>query len=235
MAILAFVAVAVVVGLVWTTGGDDGSTEPTAEPPASTSGEVAGPTTVQVEEPAGSDAPTPTLPSVADPPPTSVSVPALPGFGTGTVQVGIDVAPGLYTTGTVTGCSWSRRSGLDGDAEVIATGTAEGRALVQIAETDAAFSSAGCGDWTLALFPVPGAPRPEVGDGYWRVGVDIEAGRWSSSRGVTGCYWERLSGFGGDPDERITFGVVDGGIVIDITESDVGFASSGCGTWERTG
>ena len=249
VAVLVVLAIAVGVTLVVTTGGDDGpgesAVEPPAEPPPDTGvDDEAGPAAPEVEEPAAPDAPdapaapdapTPTAPSVAEPPPTSAPVPLLPGFGPGTQEVGVDVAPGLYTTGAVTECSWSRRSELDGDEGVIAAGTTEGRALVQIAESDFAFSSVGCGDWTLAVFPVLGAPRSEVGDGAWRVGIDIEAGRWSSSRDATGCYWERLSGFGGDPDERVTFGVVDGGITIDIIESDVGFASSGCGTWERTG
>ncbi|MFO1539111.1 MAG: hypothetical protein ACKOTZ_01500 [Chloroflexota bacterium] len=66
-----------------------------------------------------------------------------------------------------------------------------------------------------------------IGDGTWRVGVDIAPGTYRT-RSAESCYWARLSGFGGSMDEVIANGFDDGYAVVTIAAGDVGFESSGC-------
>lgn len=72
--------------------------------------------------------------------------------GTGVYIVGEDIDAGTYST-EVTGinCYWARLSGTGGDLDDIITNNnvSEGQALVTIADTDVAFETNGCGEWTL--------------------------------------------------------------------------------------
>lgn len=78
----------------------------------------------------------------------------------------------------------------------------------------------------------PAAGGSTFGDGIHIVGDDIAPGTYRSE--VTDfCYWARLSGFSGDFDDLITNGTTDAGqVIVEISDTDVGFESSGCGTWE---
>jgi hypothetical protein len=87
----------------------------------------------------------------------------------------------------------------------------------------------------------PDAPAAEeFGDGTWAVGAEIKAGTYTSTV-PTGdfafCFWERLSGFSGNPNEAIEYGSGNEGarMRVTIAAKDVGFKSDGCGTWKRTG
>jgi hypothetical protein len=79
--------------------------------------------------------------------------------------------------------------------------------------------------------PAPPPPPPAgFGDGTYVVGQQVAAGRYQAPGG-TGCYWERLSGFGGTLDEIIAndFGTTH--VIVDIAPTDAGFSANGCGTF----
>lgn len=46
------------------------------------------------------------------------------------------------------------------------------------------------------------------------------------------CYWERLSGFGGQLEDIIANGNPSGQAIVTIAPTDVAFKSQRCGTWE---
>lgn len=163
-------------------------------------------------------------------------------FGDGTFIVGVDIAPGRYRTTTATDCLWFRLydfGGIYGAYEGF-NATARGRlGIVDIAPTDAGFTSRGCGTWSPNLTPIvtPGQP---FGDGTYLVGVDVAPGRYLASEPGNWCYWTRLGSFGGDtsfgydtPDDIIGSG--SSLAIVDIFETDVGFRTSGCGTWSDVG
>ena len=69
------------------------------------------------------------------------------------------------------------------------------------------------------------------GPGTFRVGVDIAPGTYRNSDSSGGCLWERLSGFGGTPEEIIANNFTFNPEVVTISPTDVGFTSRGCGVW----
>ncbi|MGH8909038.1 MAG: hypothetical protein ACRD0K_21730 [Egibacteraceae bacterium] len=82
--------------------------------------------------------------------PTVPPAPAGPATqidGPGTYEVGADIQPGTWRSPQ--SCYWARLSGLSGEfGDIIANGGNEGGpAVVQIAESDAAFQTS-CGGWT---------------------------------------------------------------------------------------
>lgn len=200
--------------------------------------EEASPDEAESAEPTPEE-PTPPPTPAATPAPTPVPTPVVATFGSGDLIVGEDVQPGTYRTRTAAAfCYWERLSGFGGTLDdIIANGTGEGYFVVSIAPTDAGFSSDGCGSWSADLSGIkdPGAPITE--DGVYIVGADIAPGTWRSSGGSEfGCYAARLSGFGGTLDEVITNDIAtEGGLVINIAPTDVGFETTGCGTWEKIG
>lgn len=159
-------------------------------------------------------------------------------FGDGTWLVGIDVAPGRYFARAPSeSCSWHRLDGFGGIDEYHAPDGWGWFSIVDIAATDAGFESSGCGTWTREPPPAPASPVETFGDGTWRVGIDIEPGRYFASAPSEDCYWYRLDGFGGYEGRNL--GVGRGYAwreptllaVVDVAPPDVGFASQGCGTW----
>lgn len=165
---------------------------------------------------------------------------ATPGepFPDGTFIVGVDIAPGRYRTTTATEvCFWLRLydfGGVYGAYEGLNAIAQGWLAFVDIAPTDAGFTSRGCGTWSPALVPTvtPGQP---FGDGTYLVGSEIAPGRYYAGSPTESCYWTRLSSFGGDtyfgydlsPD-IIGYGRLT---IVDIVETDVSFRTSGCGIW----
>jgi hypothetical protein len=156
-------------------------------------------------------------------------------FSDGTYIVGTGIQPGTYRTRVASlGCYWERLSGFGGTLdEIIANDFTNATAVVTISPTDAGFKTSRCGTWTTDLSPVALPGRP-FSDGTYIVGTDIEPGTYQTGP-VSGCYWARLSGFGGTIDEIIANDFTSSPATVTISPSDVGFAASYCGAWTSLG
>ena len=172
---------------------------------------------------------------------------AASSFGDGTHVVGSDIAPGRYRTTDPATCTWERLSGFGGTFEERLprggggswddgySGSPETAPLtiVDIAPTDAAFSSHGCGTWSADLAP---AATKRFGDGTWLVGPELSPGHYQASE-VSGCIWLRLGGFSGGEEGLVEAEDYGSGFLdrpspeVELFASDVGFFSHGCGTW----
>ncbi|PZR80608.1 MAG: hypothetical protein DLM65_07725 [Candidatus Aeolococcus gillhamiae] len=86
------------------------------------------------------------------------------------------------------------------------------------------------GGWNGPIDLTPGPPVT-FGDGTWHVGSQIPAGTYRTRQAASGCYWERLSGFGGTSGEIIANHFGDGYQVVTISPSDAGFHTESCGAW----
>jgi len=95
--------------------------------------------------------------------------------------------------------------------------------LAGVAIVAAAVLLSGClgaGTYVMGPAPAPG---------------DYQAGLWHS-KGGSGCYWARLSGFGGTLDEIIANDFSTGGPrYVQVDPTDAGFETSGCDPWYRDG
>ena len=170
-----------------------------------------------------------TPPSFPAPPPP----PPLFTFGSGTKVVGDAVPPGRYRSPGSASCYWERLSGFGGTfGEIIANGFGSVKVVVEIKSTDAGFDSSSCGTWTNSQAPITSSKTSPFAQGTYIVGVDIAAGTWSAPGGSS-CYWERVSGFGGEIADIIAndFGATSP--IVSIAADDAGFSSSQCGTWTR--
>ena len=87
---------------------------------------------------------------------------------------------------------------------------------------------------TTTTTTAPHGPGTSFGSGTYVVGTGIVAGTYHALGG-SGCYWARLSGFGGTLAETISNDLASGPIIVTIAASDAGFQSSGCGTWSAQG
>ena len=90
---------------------------------------------------------------------------------------------------------------------------------------------------TPAPTPKPTAkPAPtflQFGDGSYQVGKDIQSGTYRTRVGSPGCYYARLSGFGGTFGEIIANNDTDAPAIVTIATTDTGFTSQNCGTWTK--
>jgi len=77
----------------------------------------------------------------------------------------------------------------------------------------------------------PPPPGDTFSDGTWTVGTDIQAGTYRNSDSSSGCYWARLSGFGGNDTDVIAENFTDARQIVTISPGDAGFQAAGCGTW----
>ncbi|SDZ29917.1 hypothetical protein SAMN05421736_10992 [Evansella caseinilytica] len=153
-------------------------------------------------------------------------------FGTGMFLVNDEIEPGLYRNDGGM-FYWERLSGFGGTLdEIIANGNPSGIAYVEILESDEAFSSSGSGEWILIDDDYEFELLTAFGDGQYLVGKDIAPGKYRNDDATTG-YWARLSSFKGDLDSIIANDIVDGSVVVEISDSDFGFETSGSGTWTK--
>ena len=161
---------------------------------------------------------------------------ATASFGDGTWVVGSDIQAGTYRSSrTGGGCYWERLSGFSGGfGDIIANEITDELSLVEISSTDAGFSTQDCGTWKKATTRITSSLTSPFGDGAFIVGLDIDSGTWRSPGGDS-CYWERLSGFSGEFKhiEANDVGVFNN--IVTIQSTDIGFKSSNCGTWTKTG
>ncbi len=165
-------------------------------------------------------------------PATTPAQPSTP-FGDGERRVGIDIVPGTYLTSGTDSCYWQRSSGFSGTVDdILANDIPQGQAVVTILPSDVGFTSQGCGTWVLADTVKPAQPSTQIGDGEWRVGIDIAPGTYLTP-GTDSCYWQRSSGFSGTVDDILANDIPQGQAVVTILPSDVGFTSQRCGTWTK--
>jgi hypothetical protein len=74
--------------------------------------------------------------------------PRATSFGNGIYAVGINIAPGTYTTSGGSACVWERSSDLTGDGtSIISDANTSGPLTLTIATTVKSFSTQGCGTW----------------------------------------------------------------------------------------
>ncbi len=70
------------------------------------------------------------------------------------------------------------------------------------------------------------------GAGTWIVGSQIPADTYVNVGFSSGCYWERLSGFGGELSDVIANNFDDVRQIVEIKPTDAGFSTDAdCGTW----
>lgn len=152
-------------------------------------------------------------------------------FRDGTHRVGEDIESGRYRAIPSGNCYWERLDGFSGDFEDIkANGNHDGYpVIVDVLAEDEGFRSEGCGWWTSTLDPLTD-PMDDRGDGFYRVGEEMAPGTWQASAGDT-CYWERLGGFTGELEDINANGNPRDTVIVEVQEGDVGFHTSGCGTW----
>ena len=165
-------------------------------------------------------------------------------FAAGTHVVGSDIAPGRYRARDPGECSWARLGGFSGTPDQrLAMGGGEWHSfndspevapltIVDIAPSDAGFSSEGCGTWSTNLAPIA---SQKFGDGTYLVGPELSPGRYQASQ-WDWCHWIRLGGFSGTADDllesrRSSFPEDETPPVVDILPSDIGFFSDRCGVW----
>jgi hypothetical protein len=165
--------------------------------------------------------------------PTATPAPSYAHFGDGTFQVGKDIQPGTYRTrvGSM-GCYYARLKGFGGTLDdIISNNLTDAPAVVTIAATDKGFESHRCGTWTRNLSQITKS-KTTFGEGLYIVGTDIAPGTYKNT-GSEGCYYARLSGFGGGLDNIIANNNVDAVTIVTIAASDKGFESHRCGTWTK--
>jgi hypothetical protein len=111
------------------------------------------------------------------------------------------------------------------------------------APADIAFHTQDCQTWVQADGPFDAHYGVSIygvfaGDGDYRVGVEVPAGKYRATTPAT-CSWQRVSSFGHRlPDDTALFGsniIASGtGGTVDIAATDVGFVTSNCGAWVGT-
>lgn len=157
---------------------------------------------------------------------------ATPGsFGAGTQRVGgTGIAPGRYVTTTADTCYWAKLSGFGGTFdEILANDFNAGKnVVVDILPTDVGFTSTRCGTWA----PYRAMGPKTITDGTWVVGDALSSGTWASTP-TDSCYWARLTGFSGEMSEIIANNFSFEATIVEIAITDIGFKSSGCGTWTK--
>ena len=176
-------------------------------------------------------APTPSGTVTSQRPQAENIPPGYPYFSDGTHVVGQDVSAGTYRTRSGSpGCYYSRLSGFGGTlGDIISNENTDAPAVVTISPNDKGFASRGCGIWTQDLSAITSS-RNTFGDGIYIIGTDIQPGTYRNN-GQQGCYYERLSGFGGILGETIANENTDSPAVVTISPTDRGFKSARCGIW----
>lgn len=71
------------------------------------------------------------------------------------------------------------------------------------------------------------------GGGVWTVPGEVPAGLYRNSSSASGCYWARLSGFGGELDDILDNEFTFDRDIVEITGNEKGFETSRCGTWSN--
>jgi hypothetical protein len=164
---------------------------------------------------------------------TTTTTTTIPGsFIDGTKVLGVNFTAGRYATSTATSCYWERLRGFSGSSsDIIANSiTSSKRVIVDVLSTDLGFKTTRCGTWTPWSAVVPSV----IADGAYVVTSEIQPGLWSTTFSGS-CYWTRLSSFNGSLSAILANDFTYTSAVVRILPTDVGFTSSGCGTWTKIG
>jgi len=160
-------------------------------------------------------------------------------FGPGQYRVGTDIPAGRYYSDPNDGCHYQRVRSFGGtSADTITDNFVQFNAaqwIVDLSATDAGFvTDANCGKWfTTAREGL----KVTITPGMWTVGAQITPGSYRTESSAPGCYWQRLSNFGGATEAIIANNLTNsaGPQIVTIAATDVGFSSNvECGTWSRT-
>lgn len=165
-------------------------------------------------------------------------IPPTTYYSPGVLRVGIDIPPGRYVAESARyGCYWERQSGFSGSFDdVIANDFRgeNGRVIVDLMPGDVAFEfNSDCGRFQT-YYPVPRI-QTQIVPGSHAVHVHLNPGTYVASVAY-GCYWERVSGFGGGFAEIIGNDFVGSAGVryVTILSTDAGFfTNEDCGIWSK--
>jgi len=154
--------------------------------------------------------------------------------GNGTYKVGKAIKPGVYVSKNSQSafCYWATLSGFSGKlSDISASDIGGGQAIVEIQSSDKGFKTNRCGKWSKkgtlkSLSVIPG-------NGTYSVGDQVMPGTYESTAKSDMCYWATLSGFIGTLDQINASDIAEGPQIVEITDGDVGFKSSRCGSWKR--
>lgn len=142
----------------------------------------------------------------------------------------MDIQPGTYrSTYNSDTCYWARLSGLGGELDDIIANGLHAPEIVTNYDTDKAFETRRCGNWAPVESTFPPTPATEFEDGTHMVGEHIVPGVYRADGTEDICYWARLSDFSHELEGIITNGLHP--TVVEISSSDAGFTTFGCGTW----
>jgi hypothetical protein len=202
----------------------------TAPPPPATPAPDVAPDAVPVD---GAHDPFATDLTVDEPAPAAPpAAPVVPApFSPGVHVVGIDLAPGRYTTPVARDCAWRRLSDPTGVAgTVLAEGRVTGQAIIDVLETDVALQTGGGCGTLVPLRSLPLVTTPSDGD--WLVGYQMAFGQWRPSNPAS-CSWWKVTDFTGTPEAVVAQGTLAPGDTVELVWGDIGFQSRGCGSWVR--
>jgi hypothetical protein len=165
----------------------------------------------------------------------AITVATASSFSAGQYLVGSQVAAGRYYTVPSNGCYWERQSGFGGTlSDIVANEFVAfdaGQLIVDINETDFAFEAdSDCGTW---YDTARHGLQVNISPGWWLVGEQVQPGTYTANVS-SGCYWERLNGFGGTLSDINANKYVSsaGSQFVSILASDEGFyTDDDCGTW----
>ncbi|MFN8026386.1 MAG: hypothetical protein U0W40_08585 [Acidimicrobiia bacterium] len=169
-------------------------------------------------------------------------------FGNGTTPTNTgqpgSVGAGLYRTiGDKGGpCTVTRVDAAN--APHVYSNATGGPLYIRVKPDDKSITSSACEPWLLAPFVSPifvtSTPGSFVRSGDYRIGYEMKPGTYKAP-GYTGngaCKWQVVDDFthdglnvkfGSQPADETTPGVV----TIQVSSSDFGFTSEGCGDWTK--
>ncbi len=156
-------------------------------------------------------------------------------FGPGAYQVGVDIAPGIYTADQNDGrCLWFTLDDFTHhpNPDQVLNWWKVGQPVVQLTKEDNAIYSIRCGSWHRRFEPKPELPLTEFKGGSHLVNIDIAPGTYIANSGEEDCNWFRTTTFGGSTADDSGGYVSTGQQIATILPSDTGFFSAGCGTWQ---
>ena len=152
----------------------------------------------------------------------------------GIYSIAKNIKPGTYYAQPILYCGWKRLKGFSGGIkDVIASEWGKNQKIVTISTSDLGFETEGdCYTWKL-LSSMPSNPTDSfAGEGTFSVSKQIQPGTYKSSNfNLTVCTWKKLRGYSGLPSDVTAAGSGYGTRTVLISNSDIGFSSSNCGSW----